>query len=157
MAATNSPDADPVERVLVVTRVFDAPRPLVYAAWTEPDRLTRWWGPRGFTVVFSEVDARVGGAWRVRMRSPEGDEHTSGGVYREITPPERLVFTHAWEGCEDGEPGHETLVTITFAEDAGKTRMTFRQAVFATSSSRDSHEEGWSSAFEVLGEYLAQP
>jgi uncharacterized protein YndB with AHSA1/START domain len=146
-----------LERVLVVTRVFDAPQALVYAAWTEPDHLTRWWGPRGFTVVFSDIDVRVGGAWRVRMRSPEGNEHTSGGVYREVAPPERLVFTHAWEGAEDGEPGHETLVTITFAEDAGKTRMTFRQAVFATPASRDAHEEGWSSAFEVLAEYLAQP
>jgi uncharacterized protein YndB with AHSA1/START domain len=152
--AKNDAGAALTERVLVITRVLDAPRALVYAAWTEPERLLRWWGPHGFTVDAAEVDVRVGGAWRVRMRSPEGEEHTSSGVYRELVPPERLVFTFAWEGCEDGEPGHETLVSLSFAEEGGRTRMTFRQEVFTSVPSRDAHEGGWSEAFERLAAHL---
>jgi uncharacterized protein YndB with AHSA1/START domain len=147
----------PTERVLVITRVLDAPQALVYAAWTEPEHLLRWWGPHGFTVDAAEVDRRVGGAWRVRMRSPEGRVHASSGVYRELVPPERLVFTFAWEGDEDGEPGHETLVTLSFAEEGGRTRMTFRQAVFTSVESRDAHEGGWSEAFERLALHLTEP
>jgi uncharacterized protein YndB with AHSA1/START domain len=72
-------------------------------------------------------------------------------------PPERLVFTFAWEGDEDGEPGHETLVTLSFAEEGGRTRMTFRQAVFTSVESRDAHEGGWSEAFERLALHLTEP
>jgi len=113
-------------------------------------------GPHGFTVLSAEVDVRVGGGWRVTMRSPEGRQHTSKGIYRELVPPERLVFTFAWEGDEDGEPGHETLVTLSFTEEGGKTRMAFHQAVFASAESRDAHEEGWGEAFERLAEHLTR-
>jgi len=154
--ASHETTTEPAARVLVVSRVLDAPRALVYAAWTEPDHLSRWWGPHGFSVLSAEVDRRVGGGWRVTMRSPEGRRHTSKGIYRELVPPERLVFTFAWEGDEDGEPGHETLVTLSFTEEGGKTRMTFRQAVFASAESRDAHEEGWGEAFERLAEHLTR-
>lgn len=77
------------------------------------------------------------------------------GVYREIVEPERLVFTHAWED-KDGKPKHETLVTITFAEHDGKTKLTFHQAIFESIESRDSHGEGWSESLDRLEEYLAE-
>jgi len=142
------------ERELVITRVFDAPRPLVFKAWTEPDRLVRWWGPQGFTTPSCTMDVRPGGAYRYRMRSAEGTDHWLRGVYREIVEPVRLVFTWAWEDSE-GEPGHETLVTVTFAEDGGKTRLTMRQAVFESMNARDAHQGGWASCLDRLAEYVA--
>ena len=156
VSASHEAITEPAARVLVISRVLNAPRARIYAAWTEPEHLFRWWGPHGFTVLSAELDGRAGGGWRVRMRSPEGRQHTSKGIYRELVPPERLVFTFAWEGDEDREPGHETLVTLSFIEEGGKTRMTLRQAVFASTESRDGHEEGWSEAFERLAEHLAR-
>jgi uncharacterized protein YndB with AHSA1/START domain len=155
MGAGSSPTPPPGDRVLSMTREFSAPRRLVYEAWTQPDHLRHWWGPRGFTTLSCEMDLRPGGRWRVRSRSPEGTEVAEVGVFREIVPPQRLVFTHAWEDVQ-GDPGHETLVTVTFTEQAGKTRIDFRQAEFDSIESRDGHEEGWSSAFELLVEYLAE-
>src|SRR6516164_1264727 len=112
------------ERELVITRIFDAPRRLVFEAWTKPEHLARWQGaPRGFTVTTHEVDFRPGGAYRLCMRSPDGIDHWLQGVYREIVEPERLVFTHVWLNAE-GKPGKETLVTITFTERGGKTELT---------------------------------
>lgn len=143
------------ERTLVITRVFDAPRPLVFRAWTQPEHIVRWWGPKGFTLTACEMDFRPGGAFRFSMRSPEGTDYPHRGVYREIVEPERLVFTWAWEN-ENGDPGHETLVTLNFAEQEGKTRLTFRQAVFETVADRDSHEGGWTECLDCLADYLAQ-
>lgn len=154
MSARHDEPTHSADRELVITRIFDAPRDLVFKTWIEPDRIKRWWGPRGFTTLSCEFDLRPGGAWRVRSRSPEGREHVELGVFREILEPERLVFTHAWEDT-DGKPGHGTLVTVTFAEHGGKTKLTFRQAVFDSIETRDGHEQGWSSAFDLLDEYLA--
>jgi uncharacterized protein YndB with AHSA1/START domain len=153
MAARSSTDWQPKDRELVITRVVDAPRSLVFKAWTEPERIRQWWGPRGFTTLSCEMDLRPGGAWRTRSRSPEGTDHNEHGVFQEIVAPERLVFTQAWEDA-DGKPKHETLVTVTFTERNGTTTMTFHQAVFASVTSRDAHNEGWSSAFDLLVEYL---
>jgi uncharacterized protein YndB with AHSA1/START domain len=142
------PDAEAGERELVITRVFDAPRELVFAAWTTREHLLNWAAPRNFTVVDCDGDLRPGGVWRETMRSPEGKEHRNGGTYREIVAPERLVYTFAWE--EDGKRGHETLVTVTFENEGGKTKMTFRQGPFESVESRDGHQGGWSEAFERL-------
>jgi uncharacterized protein YndB with AHSA1/START domain len=101
------------------------------------------------------MDVRPGGAYRLCMRPTEGDDLWVQGVYREIVAPERLAFTFAWEDAA-GKPGHETLVTITFADEAGRTRMDFHQALFESVESRDAHRGGWSSTFELLEEYLAQ-
>ena len=144
----------PSNRDLVITRVFDAPRDLVFRAWTEPDRAARWWGPQGFTTLSCEMDVRPCGAYRRCMRSPEGAVYCTRGVYRQIMPLERLVFTYAWEDAE-GRPGHETLVTVTFAEHGGKTKLTLHQAMFDTVESRDAHQGGWTSCFERFAEYLA--
>jgi len=146
--------ASAAELELVITRILDAPRELVFKAWTEPDRAIRWWGPRGFTTAHYELDFRPDGAYRVCMRSPEGTEHWQRGVCREVVEPERLVFTFAWEDSE-GTPGHETVVTVTLAEFGAKTKLTLHQAVFETVTARDLHQGGWASALECLAEYLA--
>lgn len=142
------------ERELVVTRVFDAPRRLVFKAWTQPEHAARWWGPQGFTTISCKMDVRPGGAWRRCMRAPDGTEYRKRGVYREIVEPERLVFTYASEDL-DGDIGHETLVTVTFAEEAGKTRLTLRQVGFETVAACESHQGGWTSSLERFAEYLA--
>lgn len=158
MSATTLRNAavEPAERVLVITRVFDAPRELVFKAWTDPEHGKRWAGPRGFTATHLQADVRPGGAWRTCLRADDGSrELWQGGVYREVVPPERLVFTFAWDRAE-GTPGHETLVTITLAEHGGKTTMTFHQAEFESVEQRDGHRGGWNSAFDRLAEHLPQ-
>ena len=149
-------DAPPktAERELVITRVFDAPRELVWKAWTERELAMQWAGPRGFTALDFNLDPRPGGTWHLTMHSPETGELTNRGVVREAVEPERLVFTFAWDN-EDGSPGREMLITITFAERDGKTEMTFTQGVFESVEDRDGHREGWSESFDKLAEYLA--
>lgn len=144
------------ERELLLTRVFDAPRELVFKAWTDPEHVAQWYGPEGFSVVFLEMDVRPGGAWRKCMRSPAGADYWRSGVFREIVEPERLVFTYVSDDPL-GTSGHETLVTITFADQGAKTLMTFRQAVFESVAARDSHRGGWTSCMERFAAYLAQP
>ncbi len=134
---------------LTITRVFDAPRELVYAAWTEPDHVASWFGPQGFTCSAVTADPRPGGRWRACIRSPEGEDLWMHGVYREVDVPERLVFTFAWDARE-----LETLVTIGFADLGGKTEMTFTQTGFPTAAERDDHDEGWTSSFEDLTGFI---
>jgi uncharacterized protein YndB with AHSA1/START domain len=154
MAARSKPAVQPAERVLLIERLFDAPPSLVFKVWTQAEHLARWWGPRGFTVLAYKAEVRPGGSFRFGIRSPEGSEQWAQGVYREVVPPERLVFTTAWED-EQGRPKHETLVTLTFAEQDGRTRLTLHQALFESTTARDLHEGGWSSTLELLGDYLA--
>jgi len=139
---------------LVIMRVFDAPRHLVFEAWTRPEQLAAWWGPQGFTTVEHAMDVRPGGAWFRRMRSPDGELFVKRGVYREVVAPERLVFTYVNEAA-DGTLDQETLVTVTFAEEGARTRLTLRHTGFATAASRDGHEVGWSSCMERFAGYLA--
>src|SRR5207302_1394937 len=118
-------------------------------------RAAQWRGPRGFTTISCEMDVRVDGAYRACMRSLEGTRHCRRGTYREIVPPARLVFTYAWEDAA-GDLGHETLVTVTFADAGrGKTRLTLHQALFETESARDAHQGGWKSCLERFADYLA--
>jgi uncharacterized protein YndB with AHSA1/START domain len=150
-----TPDAETFGRELVITRVFDASRELVFQAWTDPRQAVKWWGPRSFPAIHLEMDVRPGGAWRGCLRSTEtGIELWHKGIFREVAPPKRLVFTFAWE--EEGERGLETLVTVSFAEQDGGTRMTFRHAPFQSIAERDGHNGGWNSTFDRFGEYLAQ-
>ncbi len=143
------------EREVVITRVFDAPRHLVFKAWTEPEQLMRWWGPNGVTTPSCKMDVRPGGAWRICLRSPNGIDVWQQGVYREIVEPERLVFTYAFEDAT-GKPGHQTIVTVTFAAEGGKTRLTVHQAVFESVTVRDDHVQGWAEAIDHLADYLAK-
>lgn len=155
MAARTSAAAKTAERELVITRVFDAPRDVAFKAWTEPERLVRWWGPQGFTTPSCEMDVRPGGAFRLCMRAPDGADHWLRGVYREIVEPERLVLTWAWEDAE-GKPGHETVLTVSFAEHGRKTKLTLHQAIFESVTARNAHQEGWTSGLDRLAEYLAR-
>jgi uncharacterized protein YndB with AHSA1/START domain len=141
-------------RELVVTRVIDAPRRLVFKTWTQPEHIARWWGPQGYTTIHCEMDIRVGGAYRFGMRSPQGTEHWKRGVYREIVEPERIVFTFAWESAGHGVPGHELLTTVTFAEHGDKTKLTLHQAEFETTEGRDDHVTGWTSCLERFADYM---
>jgi uncharacterized protein YndB with AHSA1/START domain len=152
--ATSIDPAAPADRVLTITRTFDAPRELVFKVWTQPEHLVRWWAPKGFTTPCCTIDVQPGGAYRTLIRSAKGKDIWMRGVYREVTEPERLVFTFAWED-EKGQPGYETLVTVSFADQDGKTRLTFEQGVFETVADRDSHLGGWSEFMDHLAEYLA--
>jgi uncharacterized protein YndB with AHSA1/START domain len=138
-----------------MTRVFHAPRELVFDAFTRREHLERWQGaPMGMTVTVELSDIRPGGAFRICMRAPDGAEHWLEGVYQEVVRPERLVYTHAWlDG--DKRPRKETLVTMTFVQRGATTEITLRQTGLASPASRDGHEQGWSSTFDRLAGYLA--
>jgi uncharacterized protein YndB with AHSA1/START domain len=141
------------DRALVIRRVFDAPRETVWKAFTDSKHALNWWGPRDHPARHIEIDARVGGRWRICLRSvADGRDLWHGGVFREVVRPEWLVFTFAWD--EDGERGEENIVTITFAEQGGKTLMTFHQAPFWSEGERDGHQGGWGSTFDRLGDFL---
>ena len=134
---------------LLLTRLFDAPRELVFRLWTDPVHAMRWWGPVEHPAVQMQIDLREGGRWRHCLRAVEtGELLWQGGRFQEVKPPERLVFTFSWE--EEGERGQETLVTVVFADEMGKTRMTFRQAPFVSNTERDGHSYGWTSTFGRL-------
>lgn len=149
MSATPASLAD--DRVLVIIRVFEAPRALVWKAWTDPAHALKWMGPREHPAVSWKADARVGGAWRACLRSPDGNEELwQGGVFKEIKAPELMAYTFAWDG------GMETLVTIRFEDLGEKTRMHFRQTPFSSRESRDGHQGGWSSAFDRFDDLLAE-
>lgn len=138
---------------LNITRVFDAPREMVWMAWTKPEHALHWWGPKHHPAIDIEWDARPGGRWRNCLRSVEtGEPLWHGGVFREVVAPEKLVFSFAWE--EPGERGLETVVTVTFTETDGKTRMVMHQVPFQSITERDGHDEGWNSTFDRLAEYL---
>ena len=142
------------EHELVVTRIFDAPRLLLFKMWTEPEHLARWWGPRGFTGLSGRMDVRPGGTWTRSMQAPDGSIIRKHGVYREIVAPERLVFTYVTDDI-GGEPGSETLVTVTFADLDGKTRLTLHQVAFQSVAARDDHRRGWTGALERLAKHLS--
>ncbi len=109
----------PSDREIVLTRVFDAPRRLVFEAWTRPEHVRRWYGCRAFEMTACEIDLSVGGAWRYVLRGPDGVTHTMRGCYREISPPGRLVFTEQY--AAQGFTSTEALVRVLFAEHDGMT------------------------------------
>jgi uncharacterized protein YndB with AHSA1/START domain len=140
---------------LEITRIFDAPREVVFQAWTDPERLKRWWGPKDFTNPVCELDARPGGAIRIHMRAPDGTVYPMTGVVREIVEPERLVFVSAALD-EQGNPFFEVLNTIEFSEQGGKTRLTLRASVVNKTAEAEPYlagmEEGWSQSLDRLAE-----
>jgi uncharacterized protein YndB with AHSA1/START domain len=140
---------------LWIRRSFDAPRELVFACWTDPERLSKWCCPKDFTLPFSEGEIRTGGWFKICMRAPDGTDHWLSGTYKEVVAPEKVVFSHRWLD-ESGQPGHETMVTITLAEEGDRTRLTLHQAFFQSEASRDGHQEGWSETLDNLEEYLSK-
>jgi len=152
-AATATTEDRPADRTLIIERVFKASPDKVFKAWTDPAILVTWWGPEGFEIPECNMDVRAGGAWRTTMVSPKGDGHTVSGVYREISPPKRLVMTWGWE--QDGERGHETVIEVTFEPSGSGTKMRLVQSVFESENARDMHSQGWNSTFNDLENLLA--
>lgn len=149
-----SRELDDGPTVLRLDRILPAPRGRVFAALTRAEALRQWLCPEGFSVPAAEADARVGGRYRIEMRAPDGSLHRVGGVYREIRPPELLVFTWAWEP-ENEMAGVETTVRVELAADGDKTRMSMVHTGLPTAKARDSHAWGWSSAFNNLERLVA--
>ena len=145
--------ASPDDRTLVIERVFKASPDKVFKAWTDPAILVQWWGPEGFDTPECQMDVRVGGAHRSVMVSPDGTPRTVSGVFREVSPPKRLVMTWGWE--ENGKRGHETVVEVTIEPTVGGTRLRLVQRLFQTAEQRDGHNQGWSSSFNDLERLLA--
>jgi uncharacterized protein YndB with AHSA1/START domain len=154
VAARARSSVNAAERTIVITRVINAPRELVFEAWTKAEHLSRWFGARDFSAPEVTADVCVGGAWRACIRSPEGRDYWMHGVYREIVPPERLVFTHVWEEGHDS-PRHETLVSVTLEDQGGKTKLTFHKAVLESVAERISQGTGWSECLDRLAQLLA--
>ena len=153
-SATAVHEGVPDERTLVIERVFKASPDRVFKAWTDPAILVKWWGPEGFSTPNHKLDVREGGAWRTVMVSPKGEPHTVSGVYREISPPKRLVRTWGWEQ-PDGSRGHETVVELTFEAAPAGTRLKLVQRLFESAEQRDSHNMGWGSSFNALDKLFA--
>lgn len=135
---------------LTLKRRLRASPAKVYRAWTEPEQLLCWWGPAGAEVLKAEADARNGGRFHVTFRTPDGEEHGVGGVFREVVPDEKLVFTWAWRST----PERQSLVTITCRADGDGTLLTLLHEQFADEPARDRHEGGWSEALDRLTDYL---
>ena len=141
----------PVKPSLTLKRRLKAPPAKVYGAWTEPDKLTKWFGPAGAETLEAETDARVGGRFHVLMRTADGELHGVSGIYREVVPDERLVFTWAWRTT----PDRESLVTVTLKGDGDGTLLTLLHEQFFDEEARDRHNEGWSGALDKLVELVA--
>jgi uncharacterized protein YndB with AHSA1/START domain len=154
MAAGSSTALGPAAYTLVIERVFDAPRELVFKAWIDPVHLVRWLGPQGFTGTVIEMDARPGGAYRFHLCSASGVEYWQQGVFREVLEPERFVRTCAWADADGHPTGPDTLMTVTLEEHDGKTKLTFQQ-VFETAAACEAHRSGTASALDRLAEYLS--
>lgn len=146
------------DRELVITRILDAPRELVFKAWTDPEHVARWWGPQNFTNPVCELDVRPGGALRIDMRGPDGTVYPGGGMFHEVVPPERLVFTTDGLADELGNPQLEVLNTVTFEDQGGKTRLTLRAVVVKSTPAADGSlagmEVGWSQSLDKLARSL---
>ena len=162
---SSSPATKSEERVLVIERTFDAPPELVWKAWTEPERVMRWWGPKGYTSPAAEIDLRVGGKYLWAMRSPEGQDLWSTGVYREIVPPARMVCTNSFADEKgnvvpashygiDSDLPLEMLATVTFEEFDGKTKLTLRHEGFPPGEMSEMATAGWNESFDKLAEIL---
>ncbi len=144
------------DRELLFSRVFDAPRHLVYEAWTNPKHVTKWWGPKGFTATIHEMDVRPGGNWHMVMHGPDGRNYNNRIVFLEVQKPERLVYKH------EPEPGSEPVsfqVTVTFEAEGARTKVTMHMS-FASTAERDfvnikdGASEGAVQHFACLADYL---
>jgi uncharacterized protein YndB with AHSA1/START domain len=155
-------EASPAPRELTLTRTVDAPRDLVFAAFTDPVQLAQWWGPHNFTNPRCEIDARVGGKLRIDMRGPAGTVHDTvyklTGVVREIIPPERLVFTVALHE-PDGSIRLENLTSVMLTEHAGKTTITLHVSVIQSTTAAEANlagmEAGWGQSLDRLVDHVS--
>jgi uncharacterized protein YndB with AHSA1/START domain len=160
-ATSNTPGA--ADRELVITRVFEAPRELVWKVWTEPEHIARWWGPRGFSTTVTAMDLRPGGKWHYVMHGPDGNDYPVHGVFREVVPLERIVTSDEFDDGFGGKMGIDLprgiVATAVFEELGQQTRLVLT-ITHATAEDRKKHEAmgvvgGWNSSFDCMDDYLA--
>jgi uncharacterized protein YndB with AHSA1/START domain len=155
------------DKELLITRIFNAPRELLWKFWTEPERVKHRWGPKNFTAPVSKIDLRVGGTYLYSMRSPEGQDFWSTGVYREIIEPELIVCTDSFSDAKgklvpasyygmSGDWPLELLVRVRFEELDGMTKLTLRHIGIPEGENRELAEAGWNESFDKLEAYLAK-
>jgi uncharacterized protein YndB with AHSA1/START domain len=165
MSLLTAPPA--IDREVRITRVFDAPRDLVFRAWTDPEQLNRWYAPTGCAIRFEKIDVRPGGRFHSCITTPDGHECWCVGEYREVVPPERLVHTMLVAdaaGTEmeptavgmDPDWPRETVLTVTFEDLGGKTRLTLHQTVSEALAKRTGAHPSWLSMLDRLAGQLAK-
>lgn len=146
--------ADPsfaVKPSLTFKRRLNAAPEKIYAAWTDPAKLVNWFGPEEIETLSAQADARVGGRFRIIMRDASGEEHDVSGIYREVVPNEKLVFTWAWRST----PERESLVTVSIKPDGAGSLLTLTHEQFFDEAARDRHEHGWLGCLNKLERYLS--
>ena len=138
---------------LTLKRRLGASAQKVFAAWTDPEKIVHWFGPTETASgsVQADMDVRVGGRYRIRFQTADGEQHEVGGTYREVVPSERLVFSWAWHTT----PERESLITITLKPDGDATMLTLHQERFFDEKARDGHQRGWIGTLEKLARYLS--
>ncbi len=141
---------------LTVSRRYHATRERVFDAWTDPEIMKQWFSPEGVTNPAIDVDLRVGGTYRVEMLTPDGRRPVAVGTYREITRPERLVFTWAWEHEADDAHTGQTLATVEFLEHGDETEVVVTHVGFANEEGRKGHEDGWTGCLVCLEAFLSE-
>jgi uncharacterized protein YndB with AHSA1/START domain len=146
------------EQEFVAERQFNAPRTLMFQVFTQPEHLKRWWAPPPYTIAFCTIDLRPGGIWHYCMRSPEGQDQWARSVYREIVPPEKLVYTTTFadEHAKPTEGMPEHLTTVTFTEEAGKTRVTARVQFSSAAAMKVALDIGMLQGMSITWDYLVE-
>lgn len=134
--------------MLEIERVLPQPRPAVFAAFSDPNELVKWWGPSGFTVPSLQFEARVGERYRIEMQPPDGDAFHLDGEFREVDPPARLAYTFVWEPPDPDDV--ETLVQLSFGDLGESTEVSLTQGPFKTEARRSLHRDGWTDSFDKL-------
>ena len=137
---------------LTLKRRLNAPPAKIYRAWTDAAKISRWFGPENAEILRAETDVRVGGRFRIVFRGPDGEEHDVGGVYREVVPNQKLVFTWAWRST----PERESLVTVALKRDGDATLLTLLHEQFFDEAARDRHGRGWSATLDKLESYVRE-
>jgi uncharacterized protein YndB with AHSA1/START domain len=167
MRAIVDPSGESPAPELVIARAFDVPPLLVFKAWTEPKHFVHWWGPKGFTIPFCKIDPCPGGVIHFCMRSPDGHDYWSKGIFCEVDEPERFVvidyfsdekgnyLSPADYGLSQDFPS-EMLMTVTFEKHEGKTRLTMHQTVALSVAERNGAPQGWNESFDKLEDYLGK-
>ncbi|HEY7403129.1 MAG TPA: SRPBCC domain-containing protein [Candidatus Angelobacter sp.] len=149
-----------IQQELVITRIFDAPREMVFRAWTEVEQIAQWWGPQGFTSPVCQMDVRPGGAIYIEMRGPDGTSYPMGGTFHKVVAPERLVFTSTALPDESGNPQLVNLNTVTFEDYNGKTRLKLHVQVMkatpAAAPALAGMEQGWSRSLDRLAGFVGR-
>jgi uncharacterized protein YndB with AHSA1/START domain len=147
-------------RTVILTRLFDAPRALVFKAWTTADMVQKWWGPGEYPVAHCTMDARPGGVFYIEMRGPDGNPFPEKGMFSEVVPPEKLVFNSGAFLDAQGNPQVETLNVVTFEDADGKTKLTLHATVTKLAPGfpfvLEPMEAGWNEGLDQLAQLLAQ-